>query len=45
MTTKEVTGDRAGDLALRPIWHRGEEAQASNAEAGFKARRWVVELP
>jgi len=25
------------------IWARGEEAQAIKHEAGFKARRWVVE--
>ena len=26
-----------------PVRPRGEEAQASKHEAGFKARRWVVE--
>jgi putative transposase len=27
-----------------PIRARGEEAQTTKREAGFKARRWVVEL-
>jgi hypothetical protein len=34
---------RRGEAAPPPSFRRGDEAQAVKREAGFRARRWVVE--